>query len=131
MLDTNVLSDLVRAPQGAVAARIAEVGARRVSIGVVVAAELRFGAAKNGSAKLGRQVDAVLSAIEIRPMAEPVDRHYAQLRTTLERRGSPIGPNDMLIAAHALAEEAILVTANTREFSRIDGLATEDWLAPR
>ena len=128
MLDTNVLSDAVRSPQGIVARRIEAVGQSNVSISIVVAAELRFGAENRGSDRLRRQVDAVLSGIEIVPLAEPVDREYAMLRAALKRRGSPIGPNDLLIAAHALARGAVLVSANRKEFSRVDGLALENWL---
>ncbi len=58
----------------------------------------------------------------------PVDTHYAKLRTSLEKAGTPIGPNDMLIAAHALSLRLTLVTANEREFSRVDGLKVENWL---
>ena len=128
MLDTNVLSDAVRSPQGVVARRIEAVGQSNVSISVIVAAELRFGVENRASERLRRQVDAVLSSIEIVPLTEPADREYALLRASLKRRGSPIGPNDLLIAAHALAQGAVLVTANRGEFSRVDGLALENWL---
>ena len=128
MLDTNVLSDVVRSPQGVVAQRIAAVGQSNVSISIVVAAELRFGVENRASDRLRRQVDAVLSGIEIEPLVEPVDREYATLRAALKRRGTPIGPNDLLIAAHALARGAVLVTANRDEFSRVEGLALENWL---
>lgn len=128
MLDTNVLSDVIRSPQGTVTRRIEAVGQSNVSISIVVAAELRFGVENRGSDRLRRQVDAVLSGIEIVPLTEPIDREYAVLRASLKRRGSPIGPNDLLIAAHALAHGAVLVTANRKEFSRVDGLALENWL---
>ena len=128
MLDTNVMSDVVRSPQGAVAERIKTVGQSNISISIVVAAELRFGVENSDSERLRRQVDAVLSGIDIEPLTEPVDREYAILRAALKRRGTPIGPNDLLIAAHALARGAVLVTANRGEFSRVDGLALENWL---
>ena len=70
----------------------------------------------------------MLSALEILPLQAPADRHYVELRHRLARQGTPIGPNDLLIAAHALAEELALVTANVREFSRVQGLAVENWL---
>lgn len=130
MLDTNMLSDVVRSPRGTVAQRIAKVGQSNVSISIIVAAELRFGVENRASDKLRRQVDAVLSSIETLSVDEPVDREYAVLRATLKRRGTPIGPNDLLIAAHALARGAVLVTANRGEFSRVDGLAVENWLDP-
>ena len=128
LLDTNVLSALVRDPQGSVASRIAAVGESAICTSIVVAAELRFGAEKSGSTKLSDRVDAILSALEVLPLEAPVDRHYATLRRALGRRGKPIGPNDMLIAAHALSQGLTVVTANVGEFSRVPGLSVENWL---
>lgn len=128
LLDTNILSDLVRNPQGRVAARIAEVGDTAICTSIVVAAELRFGAAKKGSERLTLQLERILSAIEIQPFDAPADAAYAELRVHLEAAGSPIGGNDMLIAAHALATDCILVTDNEREFTRVVGLKVENWL---
>ena len=128
LLDTNVLSHLVRQPQGPVAARIAEVGEDMVLTSVVVACELRYGALKRGSKRLTRQVDAVLGAMTILPLEAAVDRHYAAIRTALERKGTPIGAHDMLIAAHARSVGAICVTANLAEFRRVTALKVENWL---
>jgi tRNA(fMet)-specific endonuclease VapC len=128
LLDTNILSDLVRQPQGAVAARIATAGEETVCTSIVVAGELRFGAAKSGSIKLVDRVDLILSALEILPLEAPADRHYGDLRHHLARQGTLIGPNDMLIAAHALSENLTVVTANAGEFSRVPGLKVENWL---
>ncbi|MEW5967877.1 MAG: type II toxin-antitoxin system VapC family toxin [Pseudomonadota bacterium] len=128
LLDTNILWDLVRSPQGRIATRIAQVGEKSVCTSVVVASELRFGAARRSAPKLTAQVDAILAALEVRPFDIPADREYAKLRLHLEQAGTPIGPNDMLIAAHALALESTLVTANTGEFARVPGLAVENWL---
>jgi tRNA(fMet)-specific endonuclease VapC len=94
---------------------------------MIVACELRFGAAKRGAPRLTAQMEAVLAAMEILPFDKPADHEYAKLRLYLERTGTPIGPNDMLIAAHALASGSILVTANTDEFARVPGLAVENW----
>ncbi|MCW5979066.1 MAG: type II toxin-antitoxin system VapC family toxin [Bryobacteraceae bacterium] len=129
MLDTNILSELIRNPQGRVTARIREIGETQVATSIIVAAELRYGAARKGSARLAAQVEAVLGAIEILPFEEPADRVYAVLRTSLERKGLPIGGHDLLIAAQALSLGLTLVTANDREFARIDGLPCENWLA--
>ena len=129
LLDTNILSDLVRNPQGTVATRITTVGEDAVCTSIVVAAELRFGAEKSGSTKLSDRVDLILSALDVLPLESPVDRHYGEVRQQLERRGTPIGPNDLLIAAHALALELTVVTANAREFSRVSGLKVENWLS--
>ena len=128
MLDTNILSDLVRYPQGRIAQRIAQVGEKAVCTSIVVASELRFGAAKKNTTKLTAQVEIILAAMTVRPFEPPADREYAKLRHYLEQAGIPIGPNDMLIAAHALATDAILVTANEREFARVPGLTVENWL---
>jgi tRNA(fMet)-specific endonuclease VapC len=129
LLDTNILSDLVRQPQGTVARRIAEAGEETICTSIIVAAELRFGAEKSGSNKLGDQVDLILSAIEILPLESPADREYGKLRHYLARKGTLIGPNDMLIAAQALGGGLIVVTANTGEFSRVSGLKVENWLS--
>ena len=129
LLDTNILSALARDPQGPVAIRIAAVGESAICTSIVVAAELRFGAEKSGSTKLADRVDAILSALEILPLEAPVDRHYATLRWALARLREPIGPNDMLIAAHALCQGLTVVTANVGEFSRVPGLSVENWLA--
>lgn len=129
LLDTNILSDLIRNPAGPVAQRIRMVGEQTICTSLVVAAELRFGARKRGSKRLSAQLEAVLGAMDILPLESPCDQHYADLRWTLERAGTPIGGNDMLIAAQALALGLILVTHNRREFDRIPGLDVEDWLA--
>lgn len=128
LLDTSVLSDLIRRPQGPVAVRIAEVGEHRVLTSIVVACELRYGAAKRGSKRLTRHVEAVLGAVTVLPLEAGVDRHYAAIRAALEARGTPIGANDMLIAAHARAIHAVCVTANTAEFMRVPGLRVQNWI---
>ncbi len=128
LLDTNILSDLVRHPQGVVADRIAAEGEDTICTSIIVAAELRFGAAKSGSSKLASQVDLILSALEILPLETPADRQYGNIRHHLAGQGTPIGPNDLLIAAHALSLDLTLVTANTREFSRVPGLKADNWL---
>ena len=112
LLDTNILSDLVRQPQGRIAKRISEVGEGSVATSIIVAAELLYGATRRGSSNLLRQVEAVLDAFEILPLASPAEVHYAHLRTELEKVGRPIGGNDLLIAAHALSLGYTLVTGN-------------------
>lgn len=129
LLDTNILSDLIRNPQGRIAERITRVGEASICTSIVVAAELRYGAEKSGSNKLSDRVELILSAIEILPMESPVDKVYGCLRHSLAGRGQAIGPNDMLIAAHALETGLTMVTANVREFSRVAGLNVENWLA--
>jgi tRNA(fMet)-specific endonuclease VapC len=129
LLDTNIVSHLVRRPQGIVRDRIVEVGEQTVCVSLGVAAELRFGAAKKQSARLTRQVDAVLSVLPILPLETPLDAHYAEIRVALETAGCTIGPNDLIIAAHARALGLTLVTDNLTEFSRVPGLLVQNWLS--
>jgi tRNA(fMet)-specific endonuclease VapC len=128
LLDTNMLSDLIREPHGPVAQRISSTGENTVCTSIVVAAELRFGAAKSRSRKLIDRVDMILSALTVLPLEASADRHYGEVRHYLARQGMPIGPNDLLIAAHGLTLDLTVVTANMREFSRVPGLKVENWL---
>jgi tRNA(fMet)-specific endonuclease VapC len=130
LLDTNIISDMIRHPTGRIASKVREVGPERVCTSIVVAAELRFGEKKRGSSRLIARVDATLDALNVLPLEAPADRFYGELRADLERRGLPIGANDMLIAAHALTLGCTLVTDNEREFSRVPGLKIENWLRP-
>jgi tRNA(fMet)-specific endonuclease VapC len=129
LLDTNIVSDLVRQPQGVVAQRIAEVGEDAVCTSIIVAAELRFGAAKRASSRLTQQVETILAALPVLPLDAPADAAYAHIRHHLTQIGQPIGPNDLLIAAHALSLGCTVVTANTREFARVPDLPVVNWLA--
>jgi len=128
LLDTNILSDLVRNPSGRIADRIAEIGDRQICTSVIVAAELRYGAAKKGSRQLTRQVAIVLGSLDILGLEAPADVTYGELRARLEQAGNLIGPYDLLIAAHALSLGLTLVSDNEREFSRVHGLSIENWL---
>jgi tRNA(fMet)-specific endonuclease VapC len=128
LLDTNIISDLVRNPRGRIANRIAAVGEDAVATSVIVASELRFGATKKGSPALSDRVDAILAILPILALEPPADAEYGRLRAKLEQEGTPIGANDMLIAAHALALGRILVTANVSEFERVAGLEVVNWL---
>ena len=128
LLDTNILSDLIRNPFGPVAQRIEAVGAKVVCTSIIVAAELRYGSAKKGSPRLQARVEDILATIPVLPLEVPADADYGRQRAQLEASGQSIGGNDLLIAAHALALGLTLVTHNTREFSRIVGLQVEDWL---
>jgi tRNA(fMet)-specific endonuclease VapC len=129
LLDTNIVSALIRNPQGPVTRRIARVGEEKVCTSIIVAAELRFGAAKKASPKLAEQLERVLAALPVLALEPDADRRYGELRAELERSGTPIGANDMLIAAHALALGLTLVTDNTSEFQRVTGLPVKNWLA--
>jgi tRNA(fMet)-specific endonuclease VapC len=129
LLDANILSEFIRNPRGLVNKRLAVVGETTVCTSIVVACELRFGAKKKGSSRLEERVDEALASLEVLPLDKEADRHYAEIRTHLSRKGRPIGSNDLLIAAHTLALDLILVTDNVDEFARVPGLSIENWLA--
>jgi tRNA(fMet)-specific endonuclease VapC len=128
LLDTNILSDLIKHPAGNAVQSIKSHGEHTLATSIVVACELRFGAAKKHSPVLSIKVEQLLASLKILPLTVDVDRYYADLRVYLEKNGTPIGPNDMFIAAHALALDLVLVTANIGEFSRIPKLKVENWL---
>lgn len=128
LLDTNIVSDLVRHPQGSIAEHIRRVGEAQVCTSIIVAAELRYGAEKKGSQRLTAQLEAVLGALDVVPFEMPADTTYGLIRSRLERAGQPIGGNDLLIAAQAVALGCTIVTDNESEFARIDGLPQENWL---
>jgi len=128
LLDTNIVSDLVRNPQGNVAQKIRRVGEQRVCTSIIVASELRYRAAKRQSPRLTAQLEAVLGALEVVPFEAPADVTYGTLRARLEKAGRPIGGNDLLIAAQVVALGYAIVSDNEREFGRIPGLTHENWL---
>lgn len=128
MLDTNVVSHVLRHPHGPAAGRFRAFGRGELCVSVIVAMELRFGAAKLGSQRLTAQIEAAASLCDILALDDSAIDIYATLRTALERAGTPIGPLDTLIAAHALALDLPLVTDNIREFSRVPNLRIENWL---
>jgi tRNA(fMet)-specific endonuclease VapC len=129
LLDTNVVSDLIHNPQqGRVAGHIRRVGEAQVCTSIIVAAELHFGAIKKGSTRLIAQVEAVLGSLVVLPFEAPADTVYGHVRTQLEQAGTPIGGNDLLIAAQAIALGHTIVTDNEAEFARIGNLPHENWL---
>lgn len=128
LLDTDIVSDLARNPGGPAAQSLLKAGVDRVATSIVVAAELRFGLARINAPRLGSRVAQILANLEVLPLDVPIDEHYADIRSKLERSGTPIGPNDLLIAAHARALDLTLVSGNQREFARVKGLRVENWL---
>lgn len=129
MLDTNIVSDLIRHPDGKAAKHIAGIGDHGLSVSIITACELRFGAVKRGSTRLQERVEAILQRLTILAFDVPADCNYADIRAAFERAGTPISPNDLLIAAHAAATGIPLVTANIDEFARVPNLVLENWLA--
>ncbi|HEV7877922.1 type II toxin-antitoxin system VapC family toxin [Bradyrhizobium sp.] len=128
LLDTNILSELIRNPQGKAARRIAKAGEDNICTSIVVAAELRYGCEKSGSTKLRKAVEDLLGEIAVLPFEAPADADYGAIRAQLEAAGTPIGGNDLLIAAHARALDATIVTANVQEFRRVGGVRVENWV---
>jgi tRNA(fMet)-specific endonuclease VapC len=128
LLDTNILSDLIRNPQGKAARRIARAGEDNICTSIIVAAELRYGCEKSGSTKLRKAIEDILDEIDVLPFEAPADAGYGAIRAQLETAGTPIGGNDLLIAAHARALGATIVTANLDEFRRVRDVKVENWL---
>jgi tRNA(fMet)-specific endonuclease VapC len=128
LLDTNIVSDLVRNPQGRITQRIAELGEDAVCTSVIVAAELRYGAVKKGSERLLRQLERVLTGLDILSFEAPADAAYGKVRAHLEAVGTPIGGNDLLIAAQALALGYTVVTDNEKQFGRVPNLQVVNWI---
>jgi tRNA(fMet)-specific endonuclease VapC len=130
LLDTNILSDFLRNPDGRAVQRAALAGEATICTSIIVACELRYGALKKGSVRLSERVEKLLESLEVLPLDKECDRQYAEIRLHLDQKGRPIGPDDLLIAAHALALDLTLVTASIEEFSRVSGLRVENWLLP-
>jgi tRNA(fMet)-specific endonuclease VapC len=126
-LDTNICSYVLRKHPAAMLERFAGLAPSDLWLSAIVAAELRFGAVKLGSARLVATVEEWLAGFELRPWPLEATHHYARIRAALERTGQLIGGMDLMIAAHALAEDSVIVTNNAREFHRVPGLAVEAW----
>jgi len=128
MLDTDTCIAIVKKHPGALK-KLRGKSIGQVGISAITLGELAFGAAKSK-----RAIDAhgalseFLLPLEVAPLDERAAMQYGPIRASLERRGKPIGPLDTLIASNALAIDVILVTHNTREFGRVEGLRVEDWL---
>lgn len=128
LMDTNICSELIKNPQGQVAQKLFQVGTHLVSINWVVEAELRFGAALKNSPVLTPRVNALIGEINHIEFDDGLIEQYVRIRKQLTQTGQMIGANDLWIAAHACALDMCLVTRNTDEFSRVEGLVLESWL---
>lgn len=128
MLDTNILSALIKEPTGKAAQHVREIGADKIVTSIIVASELHFGIRKKASDQLTQRVERLLGSIQILDFKSPAEIYYGEIRNYLQKAGTIIGPNDLLIAAHALAENLILVTDNVNEFNRVPDLKVENWL---
>ncbi|MEO0454637.1 MAG: type II toxin-antitoxin system VapC family toxin [Verrucomicrobiota bacterium] len=128
LLDTNILSALLKQPRGAVYSKVVAAGELTVCTSIVSASELYYGWAKIRSDSLKEKIDRLLSYLPILPFKSPQDLIYGELRAELVQRGKPLGPNDLFIATQALEQDLTLVTANEREFSQVQGLRLNNWL---
>ena len=126
-LDTNICSYILRKHPADMIERFAGLDRSALWLSAIVAAELRFGAAKLGVPRLQAAVEAWLAGFDLKPWPLEATLQYAPMRLQLERAGTPIGGMDLMIAAHALAEDSVLITNNAREFHRVPGLAVEEW----
>jgi len=129
-LDTNICSYILRKHPADMVERFASLDRSQLWLSAIVAAELRFGAAKLDSPKFRAAVEAWLAGFDVQPWPLEATHAYARIRNALERAGQPIGGMDLMIAAHAMAEDSVLVTNNAREFLRVPSLAVEAWTMP-
>lgn len=128
LLDTNICIYIINAKPAAVLQRFRQYRIGEIGVCSVVAAELAYGVAKSGSLRNRQALEMFLAPLTILPFDEPAAWAYGELRAVLERKGTTIGSLDMLIAAHALSQQALLVTHNTDEFSRVPGLQLDNWV---
>jgi tRNA(fMet)-specific endonuclease VapC len=132
LLDTNICSYLMRKKPPAVVERLRALGPARVAVSVVTALELREGAYLSTQAQdYHARIDTFLAGVRPLPLPVEAAKEGGKLRAALRRAGTPIGDLDALIAAHALAGRFVLVTNNLREFSRVEGLKLENWVAAK
>lgn len=128
LLDTNIVSEAARDPRGQIAFRMLQTGESRLFTSVIVLAELQYGLRRNPQTRMKKQIEELIATLDIRDLPYEAAGHYAEIRHVLESRGQPIGRNDYWIAAHARAEDAVLVSNNSREFERIPGLDVDNWV---
>ncbi|MCG8342716.1 MAG: type II toxin-antitoxin system VapC family toxin [Chlorobiales bacterium] len=127
LLDTNICIYIINSRPETVLQRFRKERIGNIGISSITASELTYGVIKSGSARNRMALEMFLAPLEIHPFDESVIWHYGEVRTDLEKQGKPIGALDTMIAAHALALNSILVTNNTREFNRVEGLHYENW----
>jgi len=130
LLDTNILIYLIKEKPLTVLPRFKQHEPSDIGISAISVAELQYGLAKSASARSKRVLDDWLAMLQQPAFDSTAASKYGSLRAHLESSGTPIGPLDTLIAAHALALGAVLVTNNVREFARVPGLKIENWTLP-
>ena len=134
LLDTNIVSYFLRGASPALNQRILDSTPDELAISIISAGELRYGLSRlppsRRAAQLTHQLDGLLTAVAVLALPAEAAQHYGTARSQLEAAGTPIGGNDLWIAAHALSQNLTLVTNNTREFERVPGLKLENWVTP-
>lgn len=132
LLDTNIVSYFLRDASATLSQRILDSSPDTLAISIISAGELRYGLSKLPPSRrardLAQRLNAVLTAISVLPLPADAAPHYGHTRAQLETAGTPIGNNDLWIAAHALAENMTLITNNVGEFQRVQELRVENWL---
>lgn len=128
LLDTNIIAALAKNPSGPVSRKITDAGQAAICTSIIVACEIHYGLLKKDSHKLTTQMTAIMDAIDVVDLPKEVELNYGEIRLHLEMEGQPIGPNDLLIAAHARTAGLTVVTGNDREFQRVPDLKVENWL---
>jgi tRNA(fMet)-specific endonuclease VapC len=132
LLDTNIVSYFLRGASPALNQRILDSAPEALAISIISAGELRYGLSRlppsRRASQLTHQLDALLTAVAVLALPPEAAQHYGSARSQLEAAGTPIGGNDLWIAAHALSQDLTLVTNNTREFERVPGLKLENWV---
>ena len=128
LLHTNICIYAINQRSDTVINRLKREGRSNLTTSVLVAAELAFGAEKSNRPETKQQLLLFLSGLQVLPWSESAVWHYARQRKQLKAAGTPIGEMDLLIASQALGEDLTLVTNNTREFERIEGLKLENWV---
>lgn len=129
LLDTNICIYLIKKKPAVVFERLNRISPRHVGISVITLAELDYGARKSSNAEKNiSALNQFLIPFEIFEFDHPATLEYGKIRSELERKGTPIGPLDTLIAAHAKSLNRILVTNNESEFNRVEGLQIENWV---
>lgn len=131
LLDTNIISHMMRNAEGAASFYLEKLlnsdSEHKFFTSIVVQSELLFGLAKSPTPKLLQAYERQMAGLMVMPIDDAVSHRYAAVRLALSQAGTPIGPNDLFIAAHALALDCTLVTDNEDEFRRVAGLKVENW----
>jgi tRNA(fMet)-specific endonuclease VapC len=129
MLDTNICVYIIKERPTPVVEKLLATRANDVGISAITAAELRFGASKSRRPKQNHEaLDLFFAPLAVSPFEKAAATAYGQIRAALEKKGRPIGPLDLLIAAHALSLDVPLITNNAREFRRVPGLEVLSWV---